>query len=282
MASRFDRETVELMVMSGVASTYFQFLEARDRAAVTRQNLAAAQTILRGLKLEARVGTATALDVAQQATTVAVLAASIPPLDEQARQAADALAILLGEQPEALHLAENRMEVHRETAEPWRVTLVDTGEETQTGGRLKRVLSYVKDEPFFALTYGDGVANIDLGAEIAFHKAHGRRATVSVVRPAKRFGAVAIDGDRVIDFEEKPHYDGGWINGGFFLLSPSIGGLIAGDETVWEREPMELLARGNELRAFVHHGFWHPMDSLRDRNFLEAEWMGGRPQWRVW
>jgi len=180
------------------------------------------------------------------------------------------------------HLAENRMEVHRETAEPWRVTLVDTGEETQTGGRLKRVLPYVADEPFFALTYGDGVADIDLEAEIAFHKKHGRKATVSVVRPARRFGAVTIENDRVVNFEEKPHDDGGWINGGFFLLSPSVGDLIAGDETVWERQPMEQLARNDELRAFVHPGFWHPMDTLRDRNYLEDEWANNRAKWRVW
>jgi glucose-1-phosphate cytidylyltransferase len=180
------------------------------------------------------------------------------------------------------HLAENRMEVHRETAEPWRVTLVDTGEETQTGGRLKRVLPYVADEPFFALTYGDGVADIDLAAEIAFHKAHGRPATVSVVRPAKRFGAVTIEGDRVVNFEEKPNDDGGWINGGFFLLSPSVGDLIAGDKTVWEREPMEQLVRRDDLRAYVHPGFWHPMDSLRDRNFLESDWANNRAKWRIW
>ncbi|PSO23645.1 glucose-1-phosphate cytidylyltransferase [Bradyrhizobium sp. MOS002] len=180
------------------------------------------------------------------------------------------------------HLAENRMEVHRETAEPWRVTLVDTGEETQTGGRLKRVLPYIADEPFFALTYGDGVADIDLAAEIAFHKAHGRLATVSVVRPARRFGAVSIEGNRVISFEEKPHDDGGWINGGFFLLSPSVVGLIAGDKTVWEHEPMERLSRDDDLRAYVHPGFWHPMDSLRDRNFLEGEWTNNRAKWRIW
>jgi len=180
------------------------------------------------------------------------------------------------------HLAENRMEVHRETAEPWRVTLVDTGEETQTGGRLKRVLPYVADEPFFALTYGDGVADIDLAAEIAFHKAHGRPATVSVVRPAKRFGAVTIEGDRVVNFEEKPNDEGGWINGGFFLLSPSVGDLIAGDKTVWEREPMEQLVRRDDLRAYVHPGFWHPMDSLRDRNFLESDWANNRAKWRIW
>lgn len=180
------------------------------------------------------------------------------------------------------HLAENRMEVHRETAEPWRVTLVDTGEETQTGGRLKRVLPYLVDEPFFALTYGDGVADIDLSAEIAFHTKHGRAATVSVVRPAKRFGAVAIEGTRVVNFEEKPNDDGGWINGGFFLLSPSVAGLIADDKTIWEREPMEQLARTDQLRAFVHHGFWHPMDTLRDRNYLEDEWANNRAKWRVW
>lgn len=180
------------------------------------------------------------------------------------------------------HLAENRMEVHRETAEPWRVTLVDTGEDTQTGGRLKRVLPYVADEPFFALTYGDGVANIDLAAEVAFHKRHGRKATVSVVRPAKRFGAVAIEDDRVVNFEEKPNDDGGWINGGFFLLSPAVGELIAGDKTIWEREPMEQLARDDDLRAYVHPGFWHPMDSLRDRNFLEDEWANSRAKWRIW
>lgn len=181
-----------------------------------------------------------------------------------------------------IHIAENRMDIHRETAEPWRVTLVDTGDATQTGGRLKRVLPYVKDDGCFALTYGDGLANIDLAAEISFHKAHGRAATMTVVRPAKRFGAVAIDGERVTAFTEKPEDDGGWINGGFFLLSPTVGELISGDETVWEREPMERLAKDDQLRAYVHHGFWHPMDSLRDRSFLESEWASGQPRWRIW
>ncbi len=181
-----------------------------------------------------------------------------------------------------LHLAENRMEVHRETAEPWRVTLVDTGEETMTGGRLKRVAPYIANEPFFALTYGDGVADIDLAAEIAFHKAHGKRATVTAVRPAKRFGAIAIDGDRVAAFHEKPDDEGGWINGGFFLLSPDVCDLVEGDETVWEREPMERLAQQDELRAYVHSGFWHPMDTIRDRSFLEEQWMSGRAKWRMW
>jgi glucose-1-phosphate cytidylyltransferase len=181
-----------------------------------------------------------------------------------------------------MHLAEQRMDVHRQSAEPWHVTLIDTGTATQTGGRLKRILPYVADEPFFAMTYGDGVADIDLAAEIAFHKAHGARGTVTAVRPAKRFGALSVDGDRVATFEEKPEADGGWINGGFFLLSPSVGDLIEGDQTIWEREPMEALTRRNELRAFVHRGFWHPMDTLRDRNFLEDEWERGTARWRVW
>ena len=181
-----------------------------------------------------------------------------------------------------LHLAENRMDVHRETAEPWRVTLVDTGERTQTGGRLKRVLPHIGDVPVFALTYGDGVADLDLAAEMAFHQSHGRKATVTAVRPAKRFGALTLQGDRVVAFEEKPQDDGGWINGGFFLLSPSVGDLIEGDDTVWERGPMEALARADQLRAYHHRGFWHPMDTLRDRTFLEEQWAGGAPAWRVW
>ncbi len=181
-----------------------------------------------------------------------------------------------------LHLADNRMEVHRNTSESWRVTLVDTGDQTQTGGRIKRILPYVADDPYFALTYGDGVADLDIPAEIAFHLAHGRKATVTAVRPVGRFGAIGIDGERVVAFEEKPETDGGWINGGFFLLSPSVGALIAGDQTVWEREPMETLAAGDELRAFVHGGFWHPMDTLRDRNFLEEQWAKGAARWKTW
>ena len=180
------------------------------------------------------------------------------------------------------HVAENRMQVHRQTAEPWRVTLVDTGDGTQTGGRIKRILPFVQDDPYFALTYGDGVSDIDIRKEMAFHEAHGRKATVTAVRPAKRFGALDIDGDRVVDFLEKPESDGGWINGGFFLLSPSVGELIAADHTIWEREPMESLARGDHLRAFIHDGFWYPMDTIRDRSFLEEQWAGGRAQWKVW
>ena len=181
-----------------------------------------------------------------------------------------------------MHISENRMEVHRETAEPWRVTLVDTGEETMTGGRLKRVLPHVADEAVFALTYGDGVADIDLAAELAFHKAHGRKATVAAVRPAKRFGALELDGDRVTSFMEKPADEGGWINGGFFLLEPSVCDLIESDATTWERGPVEALARTNHLRAFHHDGFWQPMDTVRDRTFLEEEWASGRPRWKIW
>ncbi|MDR3467818.1 MAG: glucose-1-phosphate cytidylyltransferase [Xanthobacteraceae bacterium] len=181
-----------------------------------------------------------------------------------------------------IHLAENRMDIHRQTAEPWRVTLVDTGEQTQTGGRIKRILHHVEGEETFALTYGDGVADIDLGAQLAFHKSHGRLATVTAVRPAKRFGAIGVEGDRVVSFQEKPDDDGGWINGGFFLLSPSVGRLISDDETVWERVPMQTLAQTDQLRAYVHRGFWHPMDTLRDRNFLEQQWSEGTASWRVW
>ena len=180
------------------------------------------------------------------------------------------------------HLAENRMEVHRETAEPWRVTLVDTGEHTQTGGRVKRVLHHVANDEIFALTYGDGVADIDIAAQLAFHRAHGRSATVTAVRPARRFGAIAVDGDRVLTFQEKPEDDGGWINGGFFLLSPSVGDLIADDSTVWEDIPMQSLARSDNLRAYVHRGFWHPMDTMRDRTFLEQCWASGDAKWKKW
>ena len=152
------------------------------------------------------------------------------------------------------HIAENRMEVHRETAEPWRVTLVETGDNTQTGGRVKRALHYVKDDEIFGLTYGDGVADIDIKAQLAFHRAHGRRATITAVWPARRFGAIAIEDDRVLTFREKPEDDGGWINGGFFLLSPTVGELIAGDKTVWEEGPMQALACNDESRLLAPDG----------------------------
>jgi glucose-1-phosphate cytidylyltransferase len=180
------------------------------------------------------------------------------------------------------HMAENRMEVHKRTADPWRVTLIDTGEFTETGGRVKAALPYVEQDPVFALTYGDGVSNVNIATQLAFHAAHGRAATITAVRPSKRFGALDLDGDRVASFREKPDGDGGWINGGFFLLSPSVGKLIDGDRTIWEHEPMEALAHTGELRAFVHHGFWHPMDTIRDRTFLEEQWNSGDAPWRVW
>ncbi len=174
------------------------------------------------------------------------------------------------------------MEVHREHAEPWRVTLVDTGDETQTGGRLKRVLEYVANDEVFAFTYGDGVADIDLGAELAFHRAHGKMATVAAVRPAMRFGAMTLDNDKVTAFAEKPVAESGWISGGFFLLSPKVGELIEGDETIWERAPMVRLAQSDELRAYVHDGFWRPMDTLRDKMFLEEQWDSGQAKWKIW
>jgi glucose-1-phosphate cytidylyltransferase len=180
------------------------------------------------------------------------------------------------------HLAENRMEVHRKAAEPWRVTLIDTGEQTMTGGRLKRVLEHVQDDEVFAFTYGDGVADIDIDAQLAFHRAHGKLATVTAVRPLGRFGALTLDGDEVTGFQEKPDDEGGFINGGFFLLSPKVGDRIAGDATVWEREPTESLARDGQMRAFVHPGFWHPMDTLRDKTFLEDRWATGRAEWKTW
>jgi glucose-1-phosphate cytidylyltransferase len=181
-----------------------------------------------------------------------------------------------------IDIAENRTDVHRKSADPWRVTLVDTGDETLTGGRLKRVRHHLGNDDVFALTYGDGVADIDLAGEITFHKAHGRKATIAVVRPPKRFGAVALEGQRVLSFREKPDDEGGWINGGFFLLSPAVIDLIPGDATMWEREPLEALAQADELRAFLHDGFWQPMDTLRDRVLLEEQWTSGKAKWKVW
>ena len=181
-----------------------------------------------------------------------------------------------------LHLAENRMEVHQHTAEPWRVTLVDTGEHTQTGGRLKRVLSHLADEEVFAFTYGDGLADIDINQQLAFHQAHGCEATVTAVRPTARFGALALSGDVVTGFHEKPDDEGGWINGGYFLLSPKVGARISDDAMPWEHGPMHSLAADSQMRAFVHHGFWQPMDTLRDKTFLDARWASGQAEWKKW
>jgi glucose-1-phosphate cytidylyltransferase len=174
------------------------------------------------------------------------------------------------------------MEVHREHAQPWRVTMVDTGDETQTGGWLKRVLEYVANDDVFGLTYGDGVADIDLGAELSFHCAHGKMATVATVRPAMRFGAMTLDNDKVTAFAEKPVTESGWISGGFFLPPPKVGELIEGDDTIWERAPTVRLAQSDELRAFAHDGFWRPMDTLRDKMFLEEQWNSGQAKWKIW
>jgi glucose-1-phosphate cytidylyltransferase len=174
------------------------------------------------------------------------------------------------------------MEVHRKHGEDWRVTLVDTGEETQTGGRLRRVASYVKDDAAFALTYGDGVADVPLDRLVAFHDAHGRKATVTAVRPALRFGALDTEGDVVRAFREKATEGAGWVNGGFFVLSPSVCDLVEGDHVAWEREPLEALAEAGELRAFFHDGFWHPMDTLRDKTYLERLWSEGQAPWKTW
>ena len=179
-------------------------------------------------------------------------------------------------------MADNEMEVHERHAEPWRVTLVDTGDETQTGGRLRRVTTYLPSDEPFCFTYGDGLADVDIAATIEFHRSHGRQATVTAVQPPGRFGALLLDGSRVIGFSEKPLGDGGLINGGFFVLDPDCLGLIDGDTTRWEEEPLTRLAEEDQLRAFRHEGFWQPMDTLRDRQQLESLWSRGTPPWKVW
>lgn len=181
-------------------------------------------------------------------------------------------------------LRKGTINVHRNLAEDWRVSLIDTGEFTMTGGRLKRALAYLGEEDSdFCLTYGDGVGDVDITKTIEFHRAHGRRATVTAMRPSGRFGQLALEEDgRVTAFLEKPQDEGGWINGGFFVLSRDVAGYIEGDETLWEREPLERLAREGELQAFFHRGFWQPMDTLRDRQQLEDLWAQRAAPWRVW
>ncbi|MBK6909272.1 MAG: glucose-1-phosphate cytidylyltransferase [Rhodocyclaceae bacterium] len=180
-------------------------------------------------------------------------------------------------------IANNSVEVHERHAEPWRVTLVDTGDTTQTGGRLKRVAPYVKDEASFCFTYGDGVGDINIGQLLAFHQAQGLQATLTATYPPGRFGAIDISADnRVSQFKEKPKGDGGLINGGFFVLSPSVIGLIDGDDTLWEREPLEALAAQGQLAAYRHEGFWQPMDTLRDKIHLEQLWQDNTAPWKVW
>jgi len=179
-------------------------------------------------------------------------------------------------------MANHRMEVHHRKAEPWRVTLVDTGEQTMTGGRLKQVRDYLKDEDAFCFTYGDGVADIDISREVAFHRSHGKLATVAAVQPPGRYGALQLDDFTVRGFAEKPRGDGGRINGGFFVLSPRVIDYIEADHTSWELAPMERLATEGELAAFEHDGFWQPMDTLREKNQLEELWRGGNAPWKVW
>lgn len=176
----------------------------------------------------------------------------------------------------------NKMEVHQRYAEPWRVTLIDTGESSMTGGRLKRVADYVKDEESFCFTYGDGVSDINITELIRFHKQHGKKATITATLPPGRFGALEISNHQVNSFREKPRGDGALINGGFFVLSPEVINYIAGDNTIWEKEPLERLAAEGELSAFEHTGFWQPMDTLRDKQLLEDLWQSGSAPWKVW
>lgn len=173
------------------------------------------------------------------------------------------------------------MEVHEQHAEPWRVTLIDTGEQTATGGRMKRIRPYLDDQDF-CFTYGDGVSDLDIGELIGFHEAHGKLATLTAVQPPGRFGALNLDAEQITSFREKPRGDDAWINGGFFVLSPRVIDYIEGDATAWEQEPMERLAREGQFAAFRHEGFWQPMDTLRDKNALETLWESGRAPWKVW
>jgi glucose-1-phosphate cytidylyltransferase len=179
-------------------------------------------------------------------------------------------------------MQKNEMQVHQQKAEPWKVTLVDTGDETLTGGRLKRVESYLNGMDAFCFTYGDGVADVDITRLIDFHRNHGRLATVTSVQPPGRYGALVTEGVAVRGFVEKPRGDGGWINGGFFVLSPECLRYIDGDESTWEAEPLAALARDDQLRAFEHRGFWQPMDTLREKNQLEQLWASGKAPWKVW
>ncbi|MGV1099887.1 glucose-1-phosphate cytidylyltransferase [Thiovibrio sp. JS02] len=178
-------------------------------------------------------------------------------------------------------MTENNMKVHHNHAEPWKVTLVDTGENTMTGGRLKRVRDYLDDEDFF-FTYGDGVSNVDIAGLLAFHKEQNTLASVTAVHPPGRFGVLGMDKNKITEFVEKPHGEGGWINGGYFVLSPKVIDYIENDTTTWERAPLERLAREGQLSAYKHHGFWQCMDTLRDKEYLEKIWNSGGAPWKVW
>ena len=179
-------------------------------------------------------------------------------------------------------LQHNKMEIHQRRAEPWKITLVDTGDDTMTGGRLKRVRKYVEADEAFCFTYGDGVADIDIAASIRFHREQGGLATMTAVQPPGRFGTIDMDGSRITAFREKPRGDGSWINGGYFVLSPKVIDYIADDATVWEKEPMERLAAEGNMHAYMHDGFWQPMDTLRDKVLLEELWQTGKAPWKVW
>lgn len=178
-------------------------------------------------------------------------------------------------------ISKNSMHVHNNQAEPWKVTVVDTGEQTLTGGRLKRVREFVGNEDF-CFTYGDGVSDLNIKDLISFHKENGRLATVTAIQPPGRFGAMEMSGNEISKFQEKPKGDGSWVNGGFFILSPKVFDLIPGDETIWEREPLEKLASTKQLVAYKHQGFWQAMDTLRDKNHLEELWSSGKAPWKVW
>ncbi|MGZ6005386.1 MAG: glucose-1-phosphate cytidylyltransferase [Candidatus Saccharimonadales bacterium] len=175
----------------------------------------------------------------------------------------------------------NHMEIHQRHSEPWRVTLVDTGEETMTGGRIKRVADYLMGEDF-CCTYGDGIGDINITELINFHKQHGKLSTVTATQPPGRFGALNLSGSDVVSFQEKPQGDGGWVNGGFFVLSPEVLDYIKDDHTIWEREPVEQLAKMGQMEAYFHSGFWQPMDTLRDKNYLEELWANGNAPWKKW
>lgn len=178
-------------------------------------------------------------------------------------------------------MSRNAMEVHQRYVEPWRVTLVNTGDDTMTGGRLKRVREHIGDESF-CFTYGDGLSDIDLSAKIAFHRAHGKMATVCAVQPPGRYGALLLDESSVTGFQEKPPGDGSWINGGFFVLEPKVLDYIDADDTPWEGVPLERISAAGQLSAFQHRGFWQPMDTLRDKTQLEALWTSGKAPWKKW
>jgi glucose-1-phosphate cytidylyltransferase len=179
-------------------------------------------------------------------------------------------------------MTHNRMEVHQNSAEPWRVTLIDTGENSMTGGRLKLAKSYLNENEDFFFTYGDGLANINIAELLAFHKKHQRLATISAAQPPGRFGALHFENEKVTGFIEKPEGDGGWINGGFFVLSPKAIDYIDSEETIWEQQPLERIARDQQLSAYLHKGFWQPMDTLREKDYLEELWTSGKAPWKMW